>query len=53
VRHARRRICSLGPFTNSFAKPLAVSRDGSRIYVLQSTEEPESGVIQVRTGAIR
>ena len=39
--------------TNSFAKPLAVSRDGSRIYVLQSTEEPESGVIQVRTGAIR
>ena len=39
--------------TNSGSKPVAVGRDGSRIYVLQSTDEPESGVIQVRTGAIR
>jgi eukaryotic-like serine/threonine-protein kinase len=39
--------------TNSGSKPVAVSRDGSRIYVLQSTDESESGVIQVRTGAIR
>jgi hypothetical protein len=38
---------------NSGSKPIAVSRDGSRIYVLQSTAEPDAGVIQVRTGAIR
>lgn len=37
----------------SGARPLAVSRDGSRIYLLQSTEEPDSGVINVRTRAIR
>ena len=37
----------------SGGRPLAVSRDGSRIYFLQSAEQPESGVIQVRTGAIR
>lgn len=37
----------------SGARPLAVSRDGSRIYFLQSTEEPDSGVIHVRTRAIR
>lgn len=38
---------------NSGARPLAVSHDGSRIFFLQSTEEPDSGVIQVRTGVIR
>jgi serine/threonine protein kinase len=37
----------------SGGRPLAVSRDGLRIYFLQSTEEPDSGVIHVRTGAIR
>lgn len=37
----------------SGSRPLAVSRDGSRIYFLQSTEEPDSGVIHVRTRAIR
>jgi len=37
----------------SGGRPLAVSRDGSRIYLLQSAEQSESGVIQVRTGAIR
>jgi hypothetical protein len=37
----------------SGARPLAVSRDGSRIYFLQSTEEPDSGIIHVRTRAIR
>ncbi len=37
----------------SGARPLAVSRDGSKIYFLQSTEEPDSGVIHVRTRAIR
>jgi hypothetical protein len=36
----------------SGARPLAISRDGSRIYFLQSTEEPDSGVIHVRTHAI-
>jgi hypothetical protein len=37
----------------SGSRPLAVSRDGSRIYYLQSVEEPDSGVINVRTRAIR
>jgi len=35
------------------ARPLAVSRDGSKIYFLQSAEQPDSGVIHVRTHAIR
>ena len=39
--------------TDSGSRPLAVSHDGSRIFFLQSTEEPDSGVILVRTGAIR
>lgn len=38
---------------NSGSRPLAVNYDGSRIYFLQSTEQPESGVINVRTGAVR
>ena len=33
--------------------PLAVNRDGSRIYFVQSVEQPDSGVINVRTGAVR
>jgi hypothetical protein len=37
----------------SASRPLAVDRDGSRIYFLQSTEQPDSGVINVRTGAVR
>jgi hypothetical protein len=37
----------------SGSRPLAVSRDGSKIYFLQSTEEPDAGVIQIRTHAIR
>ena len=39
--------------TNSGSRPLAVNRDGTRIYYLQSVDEPEAGVIDVRTGAIR
>ena len=39
--------------TNSGSRPLAVNRDGTHIYYLQSIDEPESGVINVRTGAIR
>jgi hypothetical protein len=35
------------------ASPLAVSRDGSRIFWLQGREMPESNVIYVKTGAIR
>jgi hypothetical protein len=37
----------------SGSRPLAVSRDGSKIYFLQSTEQPDAGVIHVRTRAIR
>jgi Tol biopolymer transport system component len=37
----------------SSSRPLAVNRDGSRIYFLVSKEQPDSGVIQVRTNAIR
>jgi hypothetical protein len=37
----------------SGGRPLAVNHDGSRIYFLQSTEEPEASVIQVRTGAVK
>lgn len=39
--------------TNSASRPLAVNHDGTRTYYLQSVDEPESGVIYVRTGAIR
>ena len=39
--------------TNAASRPLAVNHDGTRIYYLQSVDEPESGVIYVRTGAIR
>ena len=35
------------------SQPLAVSRDGSKVYFLQSAEEPDSDVIHVRTRAIR
>jgi hypothetical protein len=35
------------------SRPLAVNRDGSRIYFLQSAEQPDAGVIHVRTGAIQ
>jgi len=38
---------------NNGSHPLAVNRDGSRIYFLQSAEQPQSGVIQVRTAAVR
>jgi serine/threonine protein kinase len=38
---------------NGGSRPLAVSRDGSRIYFLQSAEQPQSGAIQVRTAAVR
>jgi Tol biopolymer transport system component len=37
----------------SASRPLAVNRDGSRIYFLQSAEQPDAGVIHVRTGAIQ
>jgi eukaryotic-like serine/threonine-protein kinase len=37
----------------SGSRPLAVNHDGSRIYFLQSTEQPESNLIQVRTRAVK
>jgi Tol biopolymer transport system component len=37
----------------SGSRPFAISRDGSRIYLLQSPEQPDAGVINVRIGAIR
>jgi hypothetical protein len=37
----------------SGSRPLAVNHDGSRIYFLQSTEQPESNLIQVRTRALK
>jgi hypothetical protein len=41
----------MGLVSNS--RPLAVNHDGSRIYFLQSAEQPDAGVIHVRTGAIQ
>ena len=38
---------------DSGSHPLAVNRDGSRIYFLQSSEQADSGVIQLRVAAIR
>jgi hypothetical protein len=35
---------------NGFSHPLAVSRDGSRIFWVQGAEQPESNVINVRMG---
>ncbi len=35
---------------NGSARPLAVSRDGSRFYFAQAVEQPDSGVIHVRMG---
>jgi hypothetical protein len=33
--------------------PLAISRDGSRIFWLQAVEQPESNVIHVKIGAVK
>jgi len=38
--------------SNASARPLAVSRDGSRLYWPQAAEQPGSDVIQVRTNAV-
>jgi hypothetical protein len=39
------------PASSTFqSRPLAVSRDGSRIYFVQGVEQPGSGVIHVRMG---
>jgi len=52
---APQQLFSVSPplMLESGSHPLAVNRDGSRIYFLQSSAQPDSGVIQVRTGAIR
>jgi len=33
--------------------PLAVSRDGSRIFWAQAIEQPESNVIHIKIGAVK
>ena len=38
---------------NSSSRPLAANQDASRIYFLQSADQPDSGVINVRVNAIR
>jgi hypothetical protein len=40
-------------FNSTSAMPLAVSRDGSRIFYLQAVEQPESNVIHVKIGAVK
>ena len=39
--------------TTAESIPLAVSRDGSRIFWAQGMEQPESNVIHVKTGAVK
>jgi eukaryotic-like serine/threonine-protein kinase len=40
----------LSPGANGGDRPIAVSRDGSRIYLPQAVEQPNSNVIHVKTG---
>jgi hypothetical protein len=51
LRFAAPRAPVLGLVSPS--RPLAISRDGSRIYFLQSVEQPDAGVTNVRTRAIQ
>jgi hypothetical protein len=41
------------PGSNSATGPLAVSRDGSRIFWLQGVEQPESNLIYIKTGWLK
>ncbi len=41
------------PGTTQATSPLAVSRDGSRIFWLQGVEQPDSNMIYVKTGALK
>jgi eukaryotic-like serine/threonine-protein kinase len=41
------------PGTVQATAPLAVSRDGSRIFWLQGVEQPDSNMIYIKTGGIR
>jgi hypothetical protein len=46
-------IGSRASAVNVASRGLAVSRDGSRIFVVQKVEQSEPNVIHVRTGALR
>ena len=41
------------PGRNASSRPLAISRDGSRIFWLQGVEQPDSNMIYIKTGAVR
>jgi eukaryotic-like serine/threonine-protein kinase len=41
------------PGTSQASTPLAVSRDGSRIFWLQGVEQPDSNMIYIKTGALK
>jgi hypothetical protein len=41
------------PGMNASSGPLAVSRDGSRIFWLQGVEQPDSNMIYIKTGWVR
>jgi hypothetical protein len=41
------------PGTVASSSPLAVSRDGSRIFCLRGVEQPDSNMIYIKTGAFR
>ena len=43
----------LPPGWYASSRPLAVSRDGSRIFWLQGVEQPDSNMIYVKTGAVK
>jgi len=34
-------------------RPLAVSRDGSRIYLIEGVEQPDTNTIHIKTGAFK
>ena len=43
----------LPPGSNVSSLPLAVTRDGSRIFWVQGVEQPESSVIDVKIGGLK
>jgi hypothetical protein len=43
----------LPPGVNTSSGPLAVSRDGSRIFWLRRAEQPDSNMIYIKTGWVK
>lgn len=39
--------------SNASIRPLAISRDGSRIYFVQGVEQPDSNLIHIETGLLK